>query len=512
VRFHIPILVCLSAIVHIGVIANSSLTARDSLGFARQAVNLVHPERSDWGTRAGVLRNTQQPPGYPLAILVVDPVVSGLWEAPRPEQILLAAQVASGIAGVLIVMPLYSLARRLLDARVAFAAVAIYSLLPAVARYTSDGLSESCFLLCVVSAMVFGSGSRMTSGAGLLAGIAAGCAYLVRPEGLAVSSAILVVRIIGGWKVSRRETILTSLCFLVGVSIPAVPYMAVIGGITNKPAARELFDAANAPATVQRAILAEFRPTDAAKDAVSQTLWCLRAAGIEFLRATHYALGILGFLSLVVLGRRVLLRDAVWQTLLLYGAIHLAFVLFLAFRHGYVSDRHVLPLVPVACLLAFRLLQEVPSCWTACAVVIAATCVPPLTKSLHENRVGHKHAGRYLRQVLGSRDELYDPFEWESFYSGRTVEGQAKPVSDPAAIYAVLDDAKGDGAHPRLRHMPEAVQVSRDPRSELVFTWPVGATEAEAKVRVYRMGLTPLSPGGRGAGGEGDSNPQPPHP
>jgi len=172
--------------------------------------------------------------------------------------------------------------------------------------------------------------------------------------------------------------------------------------------------------------------------------------------------------------------------LLPYGGVHLAVVLIVAGgRNGYLSDRHLLPLVPIAAILALRGLGTLPR-WPWIAAAIAVSCIPPLLKPLHDNRVGHKHAGLYLANKLGENDLLIDPFEWAGFYSGRTVYGHPAKLNPPA-MYAILDEAKGEGAHGRLQHMPEAMQIDRDPRSELVFTWPPGSTQAEAKVRVYRL-------------------------
>jgi len=492
VRFHLPILFALAALVHGLVIANSSLTARDSLGFARLAINLAHPERSEWGTRPELLRNTQQPPGYSLAILAVDVAIQPLWKGPQGERLLLAAQLASGLAGVLIVFPLYRLACRVLPSSRAFVAVAIYNFLPAVAKYTSDGLSESWFLLFAVTALWLGI--RMLQSAdwkvAFGAGIVTGCAYLVRPEGLGIGLAIVSMCVGLGIVQKRMRWMLLACSFALGVAIPAGPYMAVIGGVTNKPAAKELLVSSNteAPALIRMPLFAEFLPTDAMKDSFSRTAWCAKAAGIEFLRATHFAVGILAFIALCLFAK-TLVREPAWCLLLAYGALHLTFAGVLAFRHGYISDRHLLPVVPFVVLLAMKALEGMPRCWPWVATLIAISCVPSLLKPLHENRVGHKHAGRFLAGALGERDALIDPFEWESFYAGRTVERESVTVWNPTAMYAVLDDAKGVGAHARLGHMPEALQISRDPRSELVFTWPAGAVEAEAKVRVYRLAM-----------------------
>ena len=485
-RFHLPILVLLASVVHVGVIANSSLTARDSLGFARQAMNLAHPERGAHGTRLGVLRDTQQPPGYPAAVYASYRVVSILWDAGIAEQLLLATQIASAIAGILIVFPFYRLARSLLEPNMAFAAVGLYQLIPAVAKYTSDGLSESLAILFIVTSLWLAVRGLQDPRRWrfLLAGFAAGCAYLVRPEGLGVSLAIIGTLAVMAVAERRKGWFVSALCVLTGTAIPAAPYMVAIGGITNKPAGRGLYES---QAATRGVLFAEFIPPADANDRVARAWWCAKAAGIEFLRATHYAVGILAFAALCGFGCK-LLREPGWLVLIAYGGIHLSAVLVVAgFRHGYISDCHLLPLVPIAALLAMRALGAVPRWRVWIVAAVALSCVPSLVKPLHDNRVGHKHAGRYLKGVMVQNDVLIDPFEWAGFYAEVTVYGRTDAGGLPTSMYAVLDDAKGENPHARLRHMPEAIQVGHDPRSELVFTWPANSTEQEAKVRVYRL-------------------------
>ena len=67
----------------------------------------------------------------------------------------LSAQVASAVAGVLLMIPLYLLARRVLDRNTAFAAAAVFGVLPGFVEVTSDAISDGLFWLTAVTSLWF---------------------------------------------------------------------------------------------------------------------------------------------------------------------------------------------------------------------------------------------------------------------------------------------------------------------------------------------------------------------
>ena len=75
----------------------------------------------------------------------------------------------------------------------------------------------------------------------LLCGLATGQSYLVRPEGLMVAVAVGVVAAwLGIARSGRASVALGRLAALgVGVALVAVPYMVLIGKLTNKPTAND---------------------------------------------------------------------------------------------------------------------------------------------------------------------------------------------------------------------------------------------------------------------------------
>src|SRR5947209_3577018 len=67
----------------------------------------------------------------------------------------LSAQLASCLASVLLVVPMFYLGRELLDRRTAFWATVLFQCLPATGKMMADGLLEPVFLVCVSTALLF---------------------------------------------------------------------------------------------------------------------------------------------------------------------------------------------------------------------------------------------------------------------------------------------------------------------------------------------------------------------
>jgi len=125
--------------------------------------------------------------------------------------------------------------------------------------YGVDGLSDMLFLMLFAQAMLVAIRATRIRRSHLdarqefqfaLAGFLSGLAYLTRPEGLAATGIVglvLLLMLISGRRMSSRgmklfryraapRAAVTSAIgwLIVGVAIPALPYMILIGGITHK--------------------------------------------------------------------------------------------------------------------------------------------------------------------------------------------------------------------------------------------------------------------------------------
>src|SRR5262249_11095578 len=67
-----------------------------------------------------VIKSQEHPPGYPVAIWVTAKFVRRLTPLPLPDSTLLAAQLVSAIAGILLIVPTYLLGRMLFGRNVGF--------------------------------------------------------------------------------------------------------------------------------------------------------------------------------------------------------------------------------------------------------------------------------------------------------------------------------------------------------------------------------------------------------
>ena len=228
------------------MLTHAKVTARDSIGFARIALQFEQPKAAGLGDVVGVLKHSQHPPGYPLAVLAVSWPVRAVYDSDLPDQMLKSAQVASCIAAVLLVFPTYWLGRLLFGKFAGFAAALLFQVLPVPAEITSDGLTEGLYLLGLGTALLLGTRAIRKPGVGgfLLCGLATGLTYLVRPEGLLVASAVGLVAVamgvVGRWPRAQAAAGVTALA--VGAILPAVPYMVLIEGVTNKPSGKAIYE------------------------------------------------------------------------------------------------------------------------------------------------------------------------------------------------------------------------------------------------------------------------------
>jgi hypothetical protein len=508
--------------VHGWLIDHTALTARDSLGFARQALCFdkpgnapPHPDGRPQ-TAIDLIRAAEQPPGYPLAICAADKVVRRVSDRPLPDRALLSAQIANALAAVLLVVPTYLIGRMLFSRNVGFAAALLFQVLPVPARITSDGLSEGVYLLVTGVAIMLGVRAVRRPGiaAFLLCGLATGASYLVRPEGLMVAAGPGAVALwLGLTRRWPRDVALARITALgVGVALVATPYMALIGKLSNKPTSGELDPFApprpvyhmqnTQRATVGGPLFAEWW-NDEKDSGKSQTVWAVGAVLKETSKSGHYVVWPLAIFAAIALRRRFAAEPGLW-VLAVLAACNFALLIYLAARVGYVSERHTVLLTLLACqfaaaglpLLAAALGEFMPRLGerlgvrvTAAGILVAlaASALPFALKPMHPNREGHKHAGLWLAPRLTPQDAVVDPFCWAEWYSGRTLYRvpHGHNPKESRNTYVILEDAKGT-PHSRLPTLQTAKDLAAQGR--VVYHWPENVPAEQAEVFVYKLG------------------------
>ena len=402
--WRLAVLLLLAVGLRVLVIANTTVPSRDTIVFVRYALDLADPPPtadSQPGRFTTVLRSNEHPPGYPLTILAVATLGGQSPRDTTPAAMGLCAQIASGIAGVSLTIPLYLFVRRIFGRNTAFAATALFSVLPGFVDVTSDGISDGLFWLTTATALWFGvravEASKWRTGLrnGFGAGVCCGLGYLVRPEGGAVALAIgltLLGLVFVIWLRGRRSLLvgrpvssrfLAGLALIVGWMIPTLPYMVAIDGISNKPTFRALFDRlrgreidrtyfdrsfTRGGASLPLAVW--WGPEDAAR--TSKAMWATRALGSEYMKAAHYVVPVFALIGLFRLrsrsGRlpagagfvrllgsirfRPRLSDPRIWLLLVVAGVQAAILWALALGIGYVSQRHTIIIVMITCIYA----------------------------------------------------------------------------------------------------------------------------------------------------------------
>jgi hypothetical protein len=288
----------------------------------------------------------------------------------------------------------------------------------------------------------------------------------------------------------------------IGFLVAGGPYMATIGGFTNKPAFKgestEEVAAAGGP------LFAESIPEDTA--GAERLLWAAGVTGKEWLKAGHYGVAVYAVIGLLLWAGRVWREPRFWLPVL-YVAGQVAVVLALGYRKGYVSERHLLPVTTVGVLFAaaglrpwFALWAKLPAvgrvfAWAwwpklTCVALGVAGLVPILGTRLHDDRVGHKLAGAELaRAEAALPDEqkagvvVIDHYQWCQFFSGRATKAipQDPPVDRQRVVFVVLEFKNGQPEKPGF-------DSDRHELAKNYYRTPPGGSTREW---VYPVGLPP---------------------
>jgi 4-amino-4-deoxy-L-arabinose transferase-like glycosyltransferase len=165
-------------------------------------------------------------PGYPF-LSAVFYIITGNMEA--------ASNVCYVLFGTLLMLPLYGLARRIYGRTAGYIALLIAAVYPALTGTilfwgTMTEPPYYFFAYAAIFALLAGM-ERRRAWVVLLAGLAAGAAYIVRPEGVAYFAILLfyllVIRLFEK-RLFTRRTALELLCLLVGFALIFMPYMTYV--------------------------------------------------------------------------------------------------------------------------------------------------------------------------------------------------------------------------------------------------------------------------------------------
>jgi hypothetical protein len=491
---------------------HTEVAARDSIGYIRYAWQLQH---EPW--RDVLCQKDRGGPGYPLALLAVSYPVHHLLHGPESTLMVLSAQLASAIAGALLVIPMYYLGKELFDRRVAFWACLLFQVLPATGRILSDALTEATFLLFATSALCLGVRSlrtRSVTGFGF-SGLCGGLAYLTRPEGVVIVAAtglvLLGCQTVRAW---RRPWLRLTACaatLAIGALVVAGPYMLVIGRISNKDTVEHLEKGAllnrrEGAVPMAELPLAVWWQGETVRP--HRLWWGLEALATELTKGLFQIGWLPTLLALWWFRNRFRRMPGTWILLLVCLAMLLA-LWRLAAVMGYVSERHAMLVLLCAMFWmaagiavigdwlaellrqlfrnrASRILVDGRLLSAIMLLSLTGAALPKSLDPLHANRAGLRQAGLWLADNADPSDEIKDPYCWSHYYAGWVFhEGEAlePPPGHLHRTYVVLEHSRSE--HSRLLLIGEAKQAEQT--GTLCFRWSGKQGKHLAEVLVYAL-------------------------
>ncbi|SRR5579883_3014516 len=528
-RWGLVALALLAGMLHALAVARTLLPAQDGLKFIRVARRFQLEPWSD------VVRGSDVHPLYPALIAVAEPVVAR-FVGPGPDAWRIAAQSVSAGAAVALILPIAWLSRSLFGPWIGFVAAFLALFLPRVAELGRDTLADSLGLLSTFLALALGARAlrngdrRMALGSGL----AAGLGYLARPEVILAPVAIGLTWLTTGLWASRgrlapRGTALTgfsAVSVLFGAVLVVVGgYALVKGEVSEKLAIRhgaslgpQAILVRPVPQQVPRGLddpRWDFSPKEEA-DKVPIRDWQSVVSRVarrwwEDLCWFFAVMTIWGLLRRRYL-RRLLAEEGGQESLprvegrllLLFAVVYSIALVRHCAELGYLSGRHLLPLVvaalPWAAAGTYVCGRGIARNFTwgprgvRCAgigvlgVAMAVSAAVQLRPSHlnHLSRWGHWAAGRWLAAHARPDELILDTRGWARFISGRPGYDywhvrQALTDSHLAYVLVGLDELQARS--PRATTLKALLAYAATPLIE----FPADPRDPTPAVRLYQF-------------------------
>jgi hypothetical protein len=521
-RHSLLAVVLFAATLHAIAIAQTILPAQDGLKFIRIARQFQTQPWTD------VVRGSDSHPLYPALIAATEPIVACFIDRGH-DTWRLAAQIVTVFASVGLILPIYGLTRRLFDRRIAWMAAALAVLLPRAAELGHDTLSDSLGLLCTFLALWWGAIAirRRDWRFALAAGLAGGLGYLARPEVILVPFAIVLTWFVSLIPASRVRDVtrgpVVAILFLSALTVIG-SYALVKGELSEKLAVRITASLGlkrqtirTTPQPTQRGLddpRWDFSPKEETDHipirnwqyAVIRTLgkWWEELCWL-FAVMTVWGLSRERFIRGLCLGRDPDDSASLERNLLLiFAAVHgLALV-----RHssllGYLSGRHVMPLVyaslPWAAAGSFVCARgiAVKLRWgprlargmgvAAGALVVAASIAVQMQPNHlnHLSRFGHWAAGQWLSKNARPSELVLDTRGWARFISGQPGYDYwhvRQALTDSNLSYIVVGIDEIEARSKRALTLKALLSYSATP----LVDFPAFPGDNTAGVRLYRF-------------------------
>jgi hypothetical protein len=475
---------------------NSVIVFADGLRYIDQARKL------DAGNTWQALFRSIDHPAYPIAIAGVHRVLGG----DRPTDWQRAAQGASIVAGVLLVIPLYLVALEMFGASTAWLAVVLSFLVPLTGHVMADALSESLFLLFFMFG-VWTSLRFLKVGTFLWLPptiIFAALAFWVRPEGLLLPAAMVATLAVVPLLKSTRmiwPRWWAAVAFLViGPACLIAPIVATKGGISTKPAVGRVLG--TLPKSASLAVERQ-RPADPDQSTAQTYIQATRAMALAVRDAVTIPLlplVLVGFVFAWPPGERA--RPWVFLTVVM-----VAWALALIRLHatgGYCTPRHAMilayPLIASAAFGLQRLLSSItipgrwigqkdgrykagPIVWVAALLGLVGYYKADLQTPINQQFAGYRGAADYLAEHVPADAKVVDLTGWSLYYAerkGYTFGNLIEAMGDKDLKRVVVRDAHLKGSWEYCQQIHKLIG-DRKP----VASYPEHPLEKQSVVFVY---------------------------
>lgn len=532
VRRPLPWILLLAALLHGLGIARTPLPAQDGLKYIRVARAFQSQPWTD------VIRSSDQHPLYPWLVSRVQPILAPLTSTDA-DSWRFACQVVSLLATLALLTALYDWTKHFTSRRTAVWACLLLLMLPVPARLGHDTLSDPLAWAATLGSLTLGlrwlqSGRRSQA---IATGLLAGLGYLTRPEVALVPVALLTTAAASRWPIRRFAGRWTPAWISAsrpdeGPAAPATPalppvlarlaetwiiflvlvgsYTLVKGEVSEKLAVRLAAglgpSSAGAPANPAMPRGFEGQGWDFSPKEESDHLGHFTAveAARRLLQATGEGLGWLGgalAIAGALLGRCRCIGRTASRLAVVFGLLYAVVLTRHAVMFGYLSERHVVPLVLLCLPRAAMGLREslirlggwrrwswsqrrVVRLLAVASMLVAATVIQ--ARPGHPSRWGHWAAGQWLANHAQDGEAVLDTRGWASFSSGLPNYDYwhvRQALSDQRLAYIVVTRDELDAASARARTLRALLGRA----CTLAIAYPERPGGRDASIRVYRF-------------------------
>jgi len=419
--------------VGIYLIATTVVIAKDGVTFIEFAKNLkIAPTNT--------MIQEDQHPGYPAMIWGTHTIMESLNKNESLLNLIRSAQAAALISRCLAVLILYFIGKELVGAKFSFWAVLILIILPKPAEYGSDALSDwpHLFFLAAGMWLLIHGATDAKLWMFTFAGLAGGIGFLVRPECAQIvvyGMLWLGLQLLWSKRILTRPKAAVALVLLItGFAVTASPYMKLKGAFFPKK------NIGNFTSDISGDIV---EPLESRL--VSNISYTSSVVPLEIAKAVGELFENIGnalmwfFLPPLIIGiyihikeRNLLHPKKFFITALIVTNIPL--MIWLYCRSGYISGRHILPLVTftifyiptgikiIASRLEVKSLRENQrkGLWFIILIVIGiAICTPKLLRSSHNDKQIYREAAKWLAENTETDASIAVPDLRISFYAQR---------------------------------------------------------------------------------------------